>query len=94
MNAYYNVAVRDYVIDLLHQDGELVGLIEMHPERVITYTFRTSRSPPPSKDVDTVAPCFHTLRKLRARRDSRKCVFPGTRDSPVACAYMNVSAIG
>ena len=32
MNADYNVAVRDYVIDLLHQDGELVGLIEMHPE--------------------------------------------------------------
>jgi hypothetical protein len=32
MNVDYNVAVRDYVIDLLYQDGELVGLIEMHPE--------------------------------------------------------------
>jgi ribosomal protein S18 acetylase RimI-like enzyme len=32
MDADYNVAVRDYVIDLLYQDGELIGLIEMHPE--------------------------------------------------------------
>jgi ribosomal protein S18 acetylase RimI-like enzyme len=32
MNADYDVAVRDHIIDLLDVDGELAGLIEMYPE--------------------------------------------------------------
>jgi ribosomal protein S18 acetylase RimI-like enzyme len=32
MNADYDLAVRDNIIDLLHVDGELAGLIEMYPE--------------------------------------------------------------
>jgi ribosomal protein S18 acetylase RimI-like enzyme len=32
MNADYDVAMRDHIIDLLHVDGELAGLIEMYPE--------------------------------------------------------------
>lgn len=32
MNADYDVAVRDHMVDLLHKDGELAGLIEMRNE--------------------------------------------------------------
>ncbi len=32
MTADYDVAVRDHMVDMLHLDGELAALIEMHPE--------------------------------------------------------------
>jgi ribosomal protein S18 acetylase RimI-like enzyme len=32
MNADYVAAVHGHIIDLLHRDGELVGLIEMQPQ--------------------------------------------------------------
>ncbi len=32
MTADYDAAVRDHVVDMLHLDGELAALIEMHPE--------------------------------------------------------------
>jgi GNAT superfamily N-acetyltransferase len=32
MNADYDVAVRDHIVDLLHLDNELAALIEMQPE--------------------------------------------------------------
>jgi ribosomal protein S18 acetylase RimI-like enzyme len=32
MTADYDVAVRDHIVDMLHLDGKLAALIEMHPE--------------------------------------------------------------
>lgn len=32
MTADYNAAVRDHIVDMLHLDGTLAALIEMHPE--------------------------------------------------------------
>jgi ribosomal protein S18 acetylase RimI-like enzyme len=45
MNADYDAAVRGYLIDLLHQDDELAGLIEMHPEKDHLYIQNIAVSP-------------------------------------------------
>jgi hypothetical protein len=78
MTADYDRAIANHIIDLLEDDGQLLALIEMieQEDHLLVENIAVR---PDQKEQDLVIGSSGTLKELRVRSTSRRCVCTRTR---------------